>query len=208
MTVAVKPLSESRRRIGILQPGAQRLAGGAFAGKAGKQFQPALMTPRPVKIGPARKLRLRVSQSPPASTVEDEQRCGESRPVLAARALDEKRARHRIECVHKIDEHGTRRELAGIKSDVAVVDAEFSADARFVLPPQMRGIAAAEIDDGLYSMGTQKPREKSGPGLRPARCLAGLHPVKIVRKIKEHVLPFTEVNAGPKCLQAKGDALF
>src|SRR5579863_10144988 len=142
---------------------------------------------RPMKIGPARKLLLRPRKSVPAVTMKKEKRRGERRPVLPARTFQKERPRHRVESIEQITEHRARRELARVEFRIAMNDVQFTAHARFIFPPEMTGIAAAQIDDGLYSVRPQKSRQKAGIGLCRARSLAGFDPVKVVRQVQKHV---------------------
>src|SRR5579864_4843700 len=139
-----------------------------------------------MKVRPAGKLLLRARKSVTAVTVKKEKRRGERRPILTARTFHKERPRHRSERIEQIAEHRARRKLARVEFRIAMNDVQFPAHTRFVFPPEMRGIAAAQIDYGPYSMRTQKRRQKAGIGLRRARGLARLDPVKVVRQIQKH----------------------
>ncbi len=179
----------------MFEPGREFAAIGAFGGEAREQSQPPLLPSWPVEIGPEGELLLCLYQGCPAPAMQKNKRSCESRSVLTAGTFHQKGTRHRIKGFDKFDKHSPRGELAGIEFHIAMHDVEFSADARFVFPPEMTGVASAKIDDSPYLVRTQKQRQKPGVCLRRPRSLARLYPVKVVRKIKKHK-EFSRAGAG------------
>src|SRR5205085_11194875 len=80
VSAVAEPRAESRSRIRILQPAAERHAGGVFVGKPGKQPEPALLGTRPMEIRPACKLLLRARKRAPTVAEQEKQRRSKSCP--------------------------------------------------------------------------------------------------------------------------------
>ena len=95
---------------------------------------------RQVQIGPPGELVFGFRKGAPAVAMHDEERRSETRPILASRTFEQERAWHLITSIEKVCKHCRQGKLARIEPHVAMQNAFFRADARFMFPPEIARI--------------------------------------------------------------------
>src|SRR5665213_1221029 len=139
-SLCVQPRHQMFRHIAISNPGSERPILSFLFGINQKQLKPALLAFGPVQIGPLCKLGQRLSPRSPAVAINNIQGRGKAGAILPAGTFYEEGLLRNLERIKQVDEELAGGKRARIERNVVMIDAQLSANSRFVSPPGMSRI--------------------------------------------------------------------